>query len=139
MAYQRKTDNPKMGRPKKKIEKKSFEQLCALQCTIEEMCCFFEVDDKTLSAWCKETYNKRFSEIFKIKRGKGLISLRRNQFRLAEKNPSMAIFLGKNYLQQRDNPEPEPPKDISQDLLNVANLLLNPKQERTEQTIEENK
>ena len=31
------------------------------------------------------------------------MSLRRTQFKLAEKNPTMAIWLGKQYLGQRDN------------------------------------
>ena len=35
------------------------------------------------------------------------MSLRRTQFKLAEKNPTMAIFLGKQYLGQRDNIEVE--------------------------------
>lgn len=93
-----------MGRPKKEIDKKQFENLCALQCTQGEICGFFEVSDKTLSAWCKRTYKMSFSEVFEQKRGKGKISLRRSQFRLAEKNASMAIFLGKNYLGQTDEP-----------------------------------
>ena len=33
---------------------------------------------------------------------KGRTSLRRYQFKLAEKNAAMAIFLGKNYLGQKD-------------------------------------
>jgi len=95
--------NEKIGRPQKEIDIKTFEKLCGLQCTITEMCSFFDCDDMTLSKWCKRTYNMRFSEIFAIKRGSGQISLRRTQFRLAEKNAAMAIFLGKQYLNQRDN------------------------------------
>lgn len=45
-----------------------------------------------------------FSEIFAIKRSDGKISLRRSQFALAKKNAAMAIFLGKQYLGQSDNP-----------------------------------
>ena len=90
-----------------RIDKKHFEKLCQLQCTILEICDYFDVDDKTLNSWCKNTYNTTFSEIFKIKRGKGQISLRRMQWQLAEKNPTMAIFLGKQYLGQRDNIEVE--------------------------------
>lgn len=90
------------GRPKKQIDQKQFENLCALQCTEEEICGWFDVTDKTLNGWCKRTYNENFSEVFKKKRGKGKISLRRAQFRLAEKNASMAIFLGKQYLGQMD-------------------------------------
>lgn len=93
------------GRPKKQIDKGMFEKLCEFQCTEMEICSWFDIDDKTLTRWCNETYGKSFSEIFKLKRGKGQISLRRTQWQLAEKNPSMAIFLGKQYLNQRDNPD----------------------------------
>lgn len=92
-----------MGRPKKEIDKADFEKLCALQCTKEEMCGFLDVTDKTLESWCKRTYKKGFSDVFRQKRGKGKISLRRNQFRLAEKNANMAIWLGKQYLGQKDS------------------------------------
>lgn len=93
----------KAGRPKKEIDKETFEKLCGLQCTAEEMCGFFDVSDKTLYKWCKDTYNDNFSVIYAQKRGLGKISLRRAQWKLAEKNASMAIFLGKNYLGQRDS------------------------------------
>ena len=52
---------------------------------------FFDVTDKTLDRGCKETYGKLFSEVFQEKRGLGKISLRRNQWRLAEKSATMAI------------------------------------------------
>lgn len=91
-----------MARPLKEIDKKQFENLCGLQCTKEEMCAFFELTDKTLESWCKRTYNKGFSEVFREKRGIGKISLRRSQFELAKKNAAMAIWLGKQYLNQRD-------------------------------------
>lgn len=91
-----------MARPRKEIDQGQFEKLCALQCTEEEICGFLDVCTETLNSWCKRTYKKSFSEVFKLKRGKGKISLRRNQFRLAETNASMAIWLGKQYLDQRD-------------------------------------
>ena len=94
-----------MARPKKEIDQKQFEGLCALQCTGEEICDWFGVSDRTLDAWCKRTYRASFSEVFRQKRGKGKISLRRHQMRLAEKNASMAIWLGKQYLGQTDKPE----------------------------------
>lgn len=90
------------GRPNANIDKKQFESLCGLQCTQEEFCCFFNVCEETLNSWCKRNYNMNFSEVFKIKRGSGKISLRRSQFRLAEKNAAMAIFLGQQYLGQRN-------------------------------------
>ena len=91
-----------MGRPRAEIDKKQFENLCGLQCTLEEICGWFGVSDKTLNGWCKRTYNASFSEVFKQKRGKGMIALRRAQWRLAEKNATMALWLGKQYLGQRD-------------------------------------
>lgn len=94
-----------MARPRKEIDKKQFENLCGLQCTKEEICYFFDVTDKTLENWCRRTYKMGFSEIFGIKRGSGRISLRRSQFRLAEKNATMAIWLGKQYLGQKDQPD----------------------------------
>jgi hypothetical protein len=95
----------KIGRPKKELDQKSFEAMCAYQCTIEEICAFMGVSDKTLTRWCKETYGRPFSEIFRQKREIGKVSLRRKQWHLADKSASMAIFLGKNYLGQTDRQE----------------------------------
>lgn len=96
-----------MARPRKEINKKEFEKLCALQCTKEEICSFLDVTDKTLERWCKEEYKRGFSEVFAQKREIGKISLRRSQFQLAQKSASMAIFLGKNWLGQKDSIEYE--------------------------------
>ena len=95
----------KGGRPKKQIDQKEFEKLWFLQCTKQEFCSWFDTTDKTLERWCKETYGMGFSEVFRIKRENGIISLRRTQFQLAEKSPAMAIFLGKNLLGQTDKVE----------------------------------
>lgn len=94
-----KGDTPAQNR----IDKKTFESLCKLQCTLEEVCSFFDVSDKTLNSWCNANYGTTFYEVFKIKRGKGQISLRRMQWKQAAKNPTMAIWLGKQYLGQKDN------------------------------------
>lgn len=92
----------KTGRPKKEISQSQFESLCGLQCTREEICNFFGVSEPTLETWCKATYGTTFLPVFEEKRAGGKISLRRMQWRLAERNANMAIFLGKNYLNQRD-------------------------------------
>lgn len=92
----------KMGRPKKEIDVKIFEGLCGLQCTEAEVCECLNITDKTLNKWCRETYGETFSDVFKKKCTKGKISLRRKQFKLAEKSAAMAIWLGKQYLGQRD-------------------------------------
>ena len=92
-----------MGRPQKEIDQKVFEGLCNIQCTLSEIAGFFDCSEDTIENWCKRTYEgERFSDIYKKKSMGGKISLRRTQFKLAETNTSMAIFLGKQYLGQKD-------------------------------------
>lgn len=111
-----------MARPRKKISKEEFEKLCGLQCTIEEMCCYFECGDKTLNAWCKRTYKASFSEVFKIKRGSGKISLRRKQFETAMSgNPTLLIWLGKQYLGQGERIETESKVNVSDNFVEALN------------------
>lgn len=128
-----KGDTPAQDR----IDKKQFESLCGLQCTLLEICDFFDVEDDTLNSWCKKTYGTTFSEVFKRKRGKGQISLRRMQWKLAEKNAAMAIFLGKQYLGQKDKIEytDDGMKSINENINNIANLLNNPKPNRSEKDV----
>lgn len=110
-----------MGRPKKDINRESFEKLCGLQCTEEEIAAFFDVCINTLDSWCKRTYEgQTFAQVFKRFRGKGRISLRRAQFDLAQKNASMAIFLGKNWLGQSENPNSEADVQTEEDALSKA-------------------
>lgn len=93
----------KGGRPRKELDQKQFENLCGLQCTRDEICGFFDISEKTLEAWCKRTYGEGFSLVYDKKRQGGRISLRRMQWRLAERNAAMAMFLGKQFLGQTDN------------------------------------
>ena len=94
-----------MARPKKVINQKQFESLCAIQCTQEEICNVLDVTDKTLTRWCNEVYDLSFSEVYEQNRDIGRMSLRRNQFKLAEGgNTTMQIWLGKQVLKQSENP-----------------------------------
>ena len=111
------------GRPKKQIDQRTFEKLCGLQCTLNELCAFFECQDDTLNKWCKRTYGKTFSDVFAEKREIGKISLRRIQFQHAEKNAAMAMFLGKQYLDQKDSFENKEIKLDIEDLSPLADLL----------------
>ena len=109
------TEKPKkkMGRPRKNIDQRQFEAMCQYQCTLEEICGILGVTDDTLNAWCKETYEGRtFSEVFKEKRSLGKMSLRRKQWKLADSSAAMAIFLGKQYLNQKDQVEVESKESI---------------------------
>lgn len=95
----------KGGRPKKEIEITQFEGLCKIQCTKDEICGVFDIDEKTLTRWCKDTYGVGFSDIRRVKSAAGLASLRRAQFKLAENNASMAIWLGRQFLGQSEKNE----------------------------------
>ena len=87
------------GRPKKEIDYDMVEKLANIQCTQEEIASFLGVSVRTLQR------DEEFCHIYKKGQENGKMSLRRIQYKLAEKNTAMAIFLGKQYLGQRDNIE----------------------------------
>lgn len=107
-----------MARHKKEFNKKEFENLCKFMCTEAEICDWFETTDKTLNKWCKRVYEMDFSECFKKFSLQGKISLRRAQFRSAieNNNVTMQIFLGKQYLGQKDKYETQVSASISVDV-----------------------
>ena len=97
----------KKGRPRKEISQDTFEKLCGIMCSEEEIASVFDCSVDTIERWCKRTYGTTFAEVYKEKSAKGKASLRRMQWQLAEKNVGMAIFLGKQYLGQKDHVEYE--------------------------------
>lgn len=94
-----------MARPRIEIDLDQFKGLCSIQCTEEEIALWFKCSVDTIERWCKRELNMSFAEAFKRYSVGGKISLRRIQFRLAETNTSMAIWLGKQYLGQKDQQE----------------------------------
>lgn len=123
----------KMGRPRIEIDKKIFENLCAIQCTEVEICDCFECCEDTLNSWCKRTYKKTFSEIYAQKRGRGRSSLRRMQWKAAEKgNATMLVWLGKQYLDQKNKIEDT--ANISMEILSniksIDEIAMNPADNR---------
>ena len=68
-------------------------------CTQQEIASVLEVSTKTLQR------DPEFCRIYNIGIQCGKMSLRRYQMKLAEKNPQMAIWLGKQYLKQTDKIE----------------------------------
>lgn len=95
------------GRPQKDIDKKDFEGLLAIQCTLGEVTAFLNFklggcSEDTVQRWCKRTYGENFAAVAEKMYSVGKIGLRRSQFKLAEKSAAMAIFLGKQYLGQTD-------------------------------------
>jgi len=91
------------GRPKAEIDLRQLERLCELQCTHEELATFFRVSTKTIERLAATPEGREA-----IDRGAALgrISLRRQQFKLAREGSAvMNIWLGKQYLGQRDKQE----------------------------------
>lgn len=100
-----KTEN-KGGRPFKPIDQEQFESLCRLHVTKAEMEDFFGVNERTITNWCERTYGVGYYEAYKRFQSEGKISLRRWQWKKAEKlNVPMLIWLGKQYLEQKDKAE----------------------------------
>ena len=85
-----------MARPKFKIDYDMVEKLAGIQCTQQEIASFLGCSVDTLQR------DETFCGIYKKGMENGKMSLRRIQYKLAEKNPTMAIWLGKQYLGQKD-------------------------------------
>lgn len=94
-----------MARPRIEIDKEQFQKLCAIQCTQDEIAHWFKCSEDTIKRWCKREYKMPFEEVWQLFSADGRISLRRTQFKMAEHNCSMAIWLGKQYLNQREQIE----------------------------------
>ena len=109
-------NNHNGGRPKIIIDWKQFEAYCAIQCTLREIADYFNCSEDTIERKVKEHYACGFSEIFRRKRQKGLMSLRANLFKLSEKQGNVAIFLAKNWLGMSDKQEIEHSGNISRSL-----------------------
>lgn len=109
---------PKMGRPRAQINWDDFEKLCKMQCTTTEIASFLEISQGTLYDRTKEKYEQDFSTIYKRFAEGGKASLRTSQWRLAQKNTAMAIWLGKIHLGQKD-----PDKQNAPDQANAHQFL----------------
>jgi hypothetical protein len=82
---------------------KQLKGLGVIQATTRECAAFLEVSEPTFLKFLTDNPDAR--DAYEAGKGQGLISLRRKQFQLADKNAAMAIFLGKNYLGQTDRQE----------------------------------
>jgi hypothetical protein len=89
--------------PLKPINFELFEQLCAVQCTQSEISSMLKVCEDTLRTRVNDHYKEEYSVIYKKFAESGKCSLRRIQFVQARTKPNMAIWLGKQWLNQKDN------------------------------------
>lgn len=105
-----------MGRPKFQIDYDMVSKLASIQCTQEEIASFLGCHRDTLLR------DDKFCDIYKKGMENGKMSLRRIQFKLAEKNTAMAIWLGKQYLGQKDVIETQVANNgIIEDLIGAIN------------------
>lgn len=100
-----------MGRPKKNLTKEqwaSVDYMCMIHCTGEEIAGVLGMDYDTLNRNCKEQKGCFISEYIKEHQMGGKMSLRRAQWKAAESgNVSMQIWLGKQWLGQKEQAEVE--------------------------------
>ena len=94
------------GRPKIKMSLEEVENLSRLNCTMEELAAYFGVDVRTVQLRAQR--EPKFREAIERGQAKGRLSIRRQQIRLMEQgNATMAVWLGKQLLGQRDRLEAE--------------------------------
>ena len=90
-------------KPKMVYNQETLDKLRAagrIQCTVPEVAAFFGCSERTVQSFFAEHPDAK--EAHEEGKLSGLTSLRRYQFRLAEKNSTMAIWLGKQLLNQRE-------------------------------------
>ena len=88
------------GRRAVHIDLVQLEKLCSLQCTDEELAAWFGMSPTTIA---RRRRNPEFAEAIERGRARGRISVRRAQMKLlASGNPSIAVWLGRQLLGQRD-------------------------------------
>jgi len=96
----------KAGRPKAVVNWKTVDSMCKVHCTGEEQAAILGINYDTLNAACKRDKKMDFSDYYAQKSAGGKMSLRRKQFASAAAgNPTMLIWLGKNWLGQSDAPK----------------------------------
>lgn len=84
-----------MARQRKTVDEKLVERLAAIGCTDREIATLLEVSENLLRRRCRAALDRGRTRLKK--------SLRRKQIELARKgNVSMLIWLGKQYLDQKD-------------------------------------
>lgn len=77
----------------REFDRKQFESLCGMQCSVEELRGWFGCDEAALNTWCMDTYGEDFRSAFDRLAMMGRIVLRGEQVAAAKKNVSMARHL----------------------------------------------
>lgn len=100
-----------------KINWTEFENLVSMQCTQKEIASWFKVSVDTLERAYFNEFNEKLADLWDKRKLMGKVRLRKIQFEIAEKMgpgaATMAIWLGKQILGQRDQPEIDPTSENS--------------------------
>lgn len=92
---------PRGGRELPPIDLAQVEELAAIQCTPPEICSVLKISKSSL--YKLKNTDDEFAAAIERGKERGCASLRRIQWKTAEKgNATMGIWLGKQYLDQRD-------------------------------------
>lgn len=106
------------------IDKTKFETLVRLGLSDEELYTFFMVSSGKLYQWIKVTYETRTPLVLlKKMRVEGKIDFMVKQRKLAERNPAISIWIGKNYYEQNDGKEESESANDFEDLNPLVELL----------------
>lgn len=106
------------------IDKQKFETLVHLGLTDMELYEFFMCSCGAMMTWIKITYNVKSPYVaLKKMRVEGKIDFMMKQRKLAEKNPAVSIWLGKNLYEQTDGKEEQEKEQDFEDLSPLADLL----------------
>ena len=74
---------------RRKMDKKLFEELCALQCPEEEILGYVGTTGKKLAAWCRKTFGIPLKEMLPMARTDGLVAIRRASFEQLKKSATI--------------------------------------------------
>lgn len=97
------SDKNPAHRPVTPIDWDQVEKMCAIQCTGEEIAGVLGISYDTLERGCRREHRMSYADYSTQKRQDGRASLRRKQYTVAmEGNPTMLVWLGKNWLNQTD-------------------------------------
>lgn len=95
-----------------------------IHAAIPEVAAVLQINVDTLYAfWSREPEARR---IYEEAKELGRVTFRRKQLALAERNGAVCIFMGKNILGQKDEPDPPPPPPAQQ--INVQINMHDPRE-----------
>lgn len=124
MAKASETAPKKMGRPLALNDDEktlaTIQGLARIQCTTKEAAAVLGVAKQTFFDFLDRSLKAR--QAWENGAEEGKASLRRHQFKMAEKNATMAIWLGKQWLDQKDRKEVEVGAPGDFDKLDAAGL-----------------